>query len=191
MVAKNLSDIWRNTLKVGAAEFHSVTEIAPKSPFLCVNRSLIRYGFRAGARTIRYTNSVNITLTVPHQNRLVRSQDKSSITKGQFKHINHASPTASNYVFSCSMFGRFHHLVERCLAFLDQVWKAINRFIRALTILTATVVHEIILSSPHKPLDTTRTLHFPVNEIHLPLQSQEIFSSRLQYSSHLLKHLSR
>ena len=83
---------------------------------------------------------------------------------------------------------QFNHLVGRCLALLDHVWKAINRFTRALTILTATVVHKIILSSPHKPLYTTRTLHFPINEIHLPLQSQETFSSRLQYSSHLLKN---
>ena len=29
-------------------------EIAPKSLFLCVNRSHIRYGFHAGAKTIRY-----------------------------------------------------------------------------------------------------------------------------------------
>ena len=31
------------------AQLGSVTEIAPKSPFLCVNRSSIRYGFRASA----------------------------------------------------------------------------------------------------------------------------------------------
>ena len=36
----------------------SVREIAPKSPFLCVNRSPIRYGFRAGTKDIRY--SVNV-----------------------------------------------------------------------------------------------------------------------------------
>ena len=31
-------------------QLRSVTEIAPKSPFLCVNRTLIRYGFRSRAR---------------------------------------------------------------------------------------------------------------------------------------------
>ena len=36
----------------GAAQFRSVTEIAPKSPLLCVNRSPIWYGFRAGKRDI-------------------------------------------------------------------------------------------------------------------------------------------
>ena len=35
----------------------SVTEIPPKSPFLCVNRGPMRYGFRAGAKPIG--NSVN------------------------------------------------------------------------------------------------------------------------------------
>lgn len=70
---------------------------------------------------------------------------------------------------------QFNHLVGRCLALLDHVWKAINRFTRALTILTATVVHKIILSSPHKPLDTTRTLHFPVDEIHLPSKVKRFF----------------
>jgi len=32
----------------------STVEIAPKSLFLCVNRSHIRYGFHAGAKAIRY-----------------------------------------------------------------------------------------------------------------------------------------
>ena len=42
------------------AQLRLLTEIvSPKLWFLCVNRSPIRYGFRAGARAIRY--SVNIT----------------------------------------------------------------------------------------------------------------------------------
>ena len=137
------------------------------------------------------TNSVNITLTAPHQNRQLHSQDKSSILRASLNISTMLVQIFAIMFFGCSMCCQFNHLVERCLALLDQVWKAINRFTRALTILTATVVHKIILSSLHKPLDTTRTLHFPVDEIHLPLQSQEIFSSRLQYLSHLSKHLSR
>ena len=43
--------------ETGAA-LRSVAEIAPKSPFLCVNRSTIRYGFRSGVKASRY--SVNI-----------------------------------------------------------------------------------------------------------------------------------
>ena len=35
--------------QIGAAQLLSVTETAPKSLFFCVNRSLIRYGFRAVA----------------------------------------------------------------------------------------------------------------------------------------------
>ena len=47
---EHLSDMWIPTLEIGASQLHSVTEIAPKSPFLWVNRSPIRYGFRAGAK---------------------------------------------------------------------------------------------------------------------------------------------
>ena len=39
---------------IGAAQLCSVTEIAPKTPFLCVNRSSIRYVFHAGPRAIQY-----------------------------------------------------------------------------------------------------------------------------------------
>ena len=35
---------WLSTFEIGEAQFRSVTEIAPKSPFLCVYRSPIRYG---------------------------------------------------------------------------------------------------------------------------------------------------
>ena len=43
-----------STLEIGAEQFRSVTEIVLKSPFLCVNRSPIRYGLRAGTKVIRY-----------------------------------------------------------------------------------------------------------------------------------------
>ena len=42
-----------------AEQLHSVTEIAPKSRFLCVSRSPIRYGFCAVKKAIR-SDSVNI-----------------------------------------------------------------------------------------------------------------------------------
>ena len=38
--------------QIGAEQLLSVTETALESPFLCVNRSLIRYGFRAVAEAI-------------------------------------------------------------------------------------------------------------------------------------------
>ena len=44
----HLSDMWRSTLEISAAQLRSVTESAPKSPFLCVNRSPSRYDFRPG-----------------------------------------------------------------------------------------------------------------------------------------------
>ena len=44
---------------IGAVQFHSVTEIAPKSRFLFVSRSPIGYGFCAVKKAIR-SDSVNI-----------------------------------------------------------------------------------------------------------------------------------
>ena len=40
-VAQNLSDMWLSTLEIGAAQLRPDTEIVPKSPFLCLNRSPI------------------------------------------------------------------------------------------------------------------------------------------------------
>ena len=48
--------MWRSTfstpVKIGPAQLRFVTETATKSPFLCVNKSSIRYAFRAGARAV-------------------------------------------------------------------------------------------------------------------------------------------
>ena len=41
---EHLSDMWHYTFEIGAAQLRSVTEIAPKSRFSCVNRRPIRYG---------------------------------------------------------------------------------------------------------------------------------------------------
>ena len=49
-VAQNLSDMKHSTFENGAAQLYNVLEIAPKSPFLFVNRSPIRYDFRAGEK---------------------------------------------------------------------------------------------------------------------------------------------
>ena len=60
---------WLSTLQIGEAQLHSVTNIAPKSRFLCVNQSPIRYGFRAGAKAI--CCSVNIALRWCYMGRFV------------------------------------------------------------------------------------------------------------------------
>ena len=44
--------------EIGAAQLRSVTEIAPPQPFLCVNRSTIRYDYRGGAKAIRYSGNI-------------------------------------------------------------------------------------------------------------------------------------
>ena len=46
--------IFSEKLTLGAPVL-SVTEIAPKSPLLCLNRSPIEYGFRACANAMRYS----------------------------------------------------------------------------------------------------------------------------------------
>ena len=53
-----LYPICDSIFEISAAQLRFLTENALKSPFLCVNRSPIAYGFSAGAKAIRYT--VNI-----------------------------------------------------------------------------------------------------------------------------------
>ena len=54
----NPSDMWRFTFEIwGAAQLSSFTDIAPKSPFLCVNRSPIWCDFCVGATAIRYLSN--------------------------------------------------------------------------------------------------------------------------------------
>ena len=63
VVAQKLSGIaWTPIwcVTVHFRDFRSVTEIAPKLPFLCVNRSRIRHGFHVGKKALRC--SMDITL---------------------------------------------------------------------------------------------------------------------------------
>ena len=61
---------WRDscsTFKIGAARLRSVTEIAPKSPFSCVNRGSIRNSCRVGPKAVQYsvnTARVKATMTM-------------------------------------------------------------------------------------------------------------------------------
>ena len=49
-VAQNLSDVKHSTFEIAKVQLCNVSEIAPKSTFLCVNRRPIRYDFCAGAK---------------------------------------------------------------------------------------------------------------------------------------------
>ena len=51
----NLSDKWRSVFEIGAAQLRSVTEITPKSPFLCMERSPTRCCFHTGAKATCYS----------------------------------------------------------------------------------------------------------------------------------------
>ena len=47
-----------STFEIEVVQLRSVTEIAPKSPFFCVNRSCMQYDSLYGAKAIQY--GVNI-----------------------------------------------------------------------------------------------------------------------------------
>ena len=57
-----------STFEIEAVQLRSVTEIAPKSPFFCVNRSYMRYDSLCGAKAIRY--GVNIKNREKNANKL-------------------------------------------------------------------------------------------------------------------------
>ena len=46
--------MWLSTLEIRTAQLGSITETTPKAPFLYLNRSPLRYGFRTGTKAIRY-----------------------------------------------------------------------------------------------------------------------------------------
>ena len=74
------------TLEIGAAQLRSVTEIAPKSPSLCVNRSPIQYGFCAGAKAFRYSvNTFRICESPPTL--LIRAARHCSVTVAEPKSV--------------------------------------------------------------------------------------------------------
>ena len=54
IVWRHLSDMWLSPLEIGAPQPRFDTEIAPRSPFLCVNRGPLQCGFRPGAKDILY-----------------------------------------------------------------------------------------------------------------------------------------
>ena len=90
------------TLEIGAGQLRSVKEIAPKSPFLCVNRSPIQYGFCAGAKAFRYSvNTFRICDSPPTL--LIRAARHCSVTvaepKSQFLCVNRSpGPSCSKHV---------------------------------------------------------------------------------------------
>ena len=57
---EHLSDMWLSSLEIGAARssFAPLQKSRRYQPFLCVNRSPIWYGFRAGAKTIWYSGNI-------------------------------------------------------------------------------------------------------------------------------------
>ena len=48
--------MWLSTFEIDAAQFRSVTEIAPSEPFLCVNRNPVFHDVCGGAKAIHWVN---------------------------------------------------------------------------------------------------------------------------------------
>ena len=73
------------------AQLHSVTEIAPPHPFLCVNKSPIGYGFRGGGKAIRWrslivsVSRVSAVICVINRNILLSLVQKLFITDTYFR----------------------------------------------------------------------------------------------------------
>ena len=73
---KNLSIRYVTIHFLDRVEHLPATETAPKSPFVCVNRDPIGYGFRAGGRAIRSGLKTTTTTTknVQPEKEIVRSR---------------------------------------------------------------------------------------------------------------------
>ena len=52
--AAPISFLMVRPLEIGLAQLRKVTEVTPKSLFLCVNRRPFLYGFSAGSKAIRF-----------------------------------------------------------------------------------------------------------------------------------------
>ena len=77
---QNLFDIWPSKVfEIGAAYLRPVTRIAPKSSILCMNRSTVRYGFRACAKAIWY--NVNKALSNDHATASTTAKNNSALYK--------------------------------------------------------------------------------------------------------------
>ena len=96
----------------GAAQLHSVTEIAQKSPFLYVNRSSIRYGFRSGAKATQYT--MNIAL---HDN---------CITFGGSLCTTRSTSGISSPLAATSVATKQRTFPSRKLCRVNKIWQTIN-----------------------------------------------------------------
>ena len=73
--------MWGSIFYIGAVQLRSVREIAPQSPFLCVNTMSIRYGFRADARAMRH--SVNMPNMIrPREKFCVANESRKQVMIG-------------------------------------------------------------------------------------------------------------
>ena len=73
--------MWPPPLEISAAQIGSVTEISPPQPLLCVNRSPIRYGFRGGAKAVRYSVNTYPICDFPLKRSAQRAAQLRSVTE--------------------------------------------------------------------------------------------------------------
>ena len=89
-LAQNLSDMWLSTLENGAALLRSVTEMAPKSSFLCVNRSPIRGGSRTYLKDcflLSWGNNRDCHITMPLSLKTMEVQIKGDQWNKRFRTV--------------------------------------------------------------------------------------------------------
>ena len=107
--------MWLSTLEIRAVQLRSVTEIAPKSPFLCVNRSPVRNGFCASVKAIWY--SVNIAsdrLPDGRQNTLKHLENIPVIPDGWRHEACHAYHIFFTKSIVCVYLDSCWHLLQVC-----------------------------------------------------------------------------
>ena len=98
-VTQNLSDMWLSTLENGAAYLRSVTEMASKWPFLCVNRSPIQGRSRTYLKDcflLSWENNRDCHITVPLSLKTMEVQIKGDQWNKRFRTVQvHCYPVGS------------------------------------------------------------------------------------------------
>ena len=111
-----LFDMWLYTLEICAAQLRSVTEIAPKSPFLHVNRGPIQYGFRAGA-----TEVIPGAPNVNFRKISVRKTIWEAVKKSS-KHLKRSKLTCTSFLHNWMRGYKFEHNIQ------NLIWKVIDHW---------------------------------------------------------------
>ena len=76
-----LYPICDSIFEISATQLRFLTEIALKSPFLCVNRSPIAYGFSASAKAVRCTVNIAFKELSPGRKKTLHNNEVSVLSR--------------------------------------------------------------------------------------------------------------